>query len=97
MPWVRVRDHEGNEFDRQHDDEGIGEQYQLVKGYPENTSPYPRPHKYPVDLKGAALDEALDQAGLPKTGSAADKRDRLAEHEAQTTGAVPVDPTSTGD
>lgn len=34
------------------------------------------------DLKGTALDEALDAAGLPKTGSADEKRARLAEHAA---------------
>jgi hypothetical protein len=33
-------------------------------------------------LKGKALDEALDEAGLPKSGSADEKRARLAEHEA---------------
>lgn len=33
------------------------------------------------ELKGAALDEALEAAGLPKTGSAAEKRQRLAEHQ----------------
>jgi hypothetical protein len=33
-------------------------------------------------LKGKALDEALDEAGLPKAGSADEKRARLAEHEA---------------
>jgi membrane-bound lytic murein transglycosylase B len=32
------------------------------------------------DLKGAALDEALEKAGLPKTGTADEKRARLAEH-----------------
>lgn len=32
-------------------------------------------------VKGAALDAALDAAGLPKTGSADEKRARLAEHE----------------
>ncbi len=31
-------------------------------------------------LKGAALDEALEEAGLPKTGTADEKRQRLAEH-----------------
>lgn len=34
-------------------------------------------------LKGKALDEALDAAGLPKTGSADEKRERLAAHEAE--------------
>jgi hypothetical protein len=33
-------------------------------------------------LRGAALDKALDDAGLPKNGSAAEKRARLAEHRA---------------
>ncbi len=32
-------------------------------------------------LKGQALDDALEAAGLPKTGSADEKRARLAEHE----------------
>lgn len=32
------------------------------------------------ELKGAALDAALDAAGLPKTGTADEKRARLAEH-----------------
>lgn len=31
-------------------------------------------------LRGAALDEALEARGLPKTGSADEKRARLAEH-----------------
>lgn len=33
-------------------------------------------------LKGAALDAALDSAGLPTTGTAAAKRARLEEHRA---------------
>jgi hypothetical protein len=33
-------------------------------------------------LKGAALDEAIDKAGLPKSGTADEKRARLAEYEA---------------
>lgn len=37
-----------------------------------------------VDLKGAALDEALEAAGLTKTGTADEKRARLAEHQAST-------------
>lgn len=31
------------------------------------------------DLKGAALDEALEDAGLPKSGTADEKRARLVE------------------
>lgn len=34
-------------------------------------------------LKGQALDEALDRAGLSKAGSADEKRARIAEHEAE--------------
>jgi hypothetical protein len=36
----------------------------------------------PTDLKGQSLDEALETTGLPRTGSADEKRARLAEHEA---------------
>lgn len=36
-----------------------------------------------ADLKGKALDAALDDAGLPKTGNAEEKRARLAEHITQ--------------
>jgi hypothetical protein len=44
------------------------------------------------DLKGKALDEALDAAGLPKTGSADEKRARLAEHtHSQPDGTPPQD------
>ena len=35
-----------------------------------------------AELRGAALDEALEQAGLPKTGTADEKRARLAERRA---------------
>jgi hypothetical protein len=42
------------------------------------------------ELKGKALDEALDAAGLPKTGSADEKRARLAEHtQSQSDGTPP--------
>lgn len=34
----------------------------------------------PAGLKGAALDEALEAAGLPKSGTADEKRARYAEH-----------------
>lgn len=44
--------------------------------------------KYPVDLRGAELDTALEQAGLPKGGTAAEKRERLSDH--QTSGASGV-------
>lgn len=36
--------------------------------------------KYPVRLRGGELDTALDAAGLSKTGSADEKRERLAVH-----------------
>lgn len=35
-----------------------------------------------LELKGAALDEALDEAGLSKSGTADEKRQRLAEYRA---------------
>jgi hypothetical protein len=35
------------------------------------------------ELKGKALDEALESAGLSKSGTADEKRDRLADHEAK--------------
>lgn len=35
-----------------------------------------------ADLKGADLDAALEQAELPKTGTADEKRQRLADHAA---------------
>lgn len=38
----------------------------------------------PDDLKGQALDDALDAAGLSKQGTAAEKRQRLADHQAGT-------------
>lgn len=41
----------------------------------------------PEELKGEALDAALEDAGLPKSGSADEKRARLAEHQATTLAA----------
>ena len=38
--------------------------------------------KYPVLLRGSALDAALDEAGLSKSGTADEKRKRLEEHQA---------------
>lgn len=37
--------------------------------------------KPPVDLRGQQLDAALEDAGLPKGGSAAERRARLADHQ----------------
>lgn len=42
----------------------------------------PRPA---AELKGQELDEALDGAGLSKSGSATEKRQRLAEAQGETT------------
>lgn len=47
------------------------------------------PPKYPVDLRGKELEVALAAAGLPTTGTAAEKRDRLATHN-QTSDAIRV-------
>jgi hypothetical protein len=38
------------------------------------------------ELKGEALDKALEERGLPKTGSADEKRARVAEHDAAAKG-----------
>lgn len=34
-----------------------------------------------IDLRGEALDAALEEVGLPKSGTAAEKRARLADHQ----------------
>jgi hypothetical protein len=44
----------------------------------EAETPEPEPD---VELKGEALDAALEERGLPKTGSADEKRARVAEHD----------------
>lgn len=49
-------------------------------GQPAPTAPEDEPA---AELKGAALDEALEDAGLPKSGTADEKRQRLAEHRGQ--------------
>lgn len=38
------------------------------------------------DLKGEELDKALEDADLPRTGSADEKRERLAKHLAESQG-----------
>ena len=48
--------------------------------------------KYPVDLRGKELDAALSAAGLPTSGTAAEKRERLADHQSST-GNPPAGPT----
>lgn len=45
--------------------------------------------KRPVTLRGSELDSALEAAGLSKSGTADEKRARLAEH-IETTGATGV-------
>lgn len=51
----------------------------------------------PGELKGAELNKALDDAGLPKSGKVADKQARLAEYNAQqfaaSTAPAGVEPT----
>jgi hypothetical protein len=47
-----------------------------------------------AELKGKALDDALDQAGLPKSGTADEKRAALAAHEASTDVNAPSPETS---
>lgn len=55
--------------------------------------------KHPVNLRGAQLDAALDEAGLPKTGSADEKRQRLADHQASVEfgGEVTTNPVGESD
>lgn len=57
----------------------------LAPKYEANPAWAPGPGSAAVDdgsnvLKGQALDGALEHAGLAKTGSAAEERDRLAKH-----------------
>lgn len=58
--------------------------YVRVGPAPHVRTPRPRVKPAPVadpgQLKGKALDAALEAAGLPTTGKADEKRDRLAEH-----------------
>lgn len=95
--WVRVRNAVGHEFDRPDNDPRIGKTLHLVEGYPTATEPRRAKHRTdkagrpitqsPADddgPKGKALDAALKKAGLPTTGTAADKRQRLADHLAGT-------------
>jgi hypothetical protein len=49
----------------------------------------------PQDLKGAALDDALEAAGLSKSGTVKEKRARLAEHHAQLQAEAQAQPVPT--
>ncbi len=49
----------------------------------------------PEDLKGAALDDALEEAGLSKSGTVKEKRARLAEHQAQLQAEAQAQPEPT--
>jgi hypothetical protein len=49
-----------------------------------------------ADLKGAALEEALVNAGLSKSGTADEKRARLAEHEAELANTTEEEEVSNG-
>lgn len=55
----------------------------LPSGQTDPDNPDPEPE---VELKGEALDAALEERGLPKTGSADEKRARVAEHDAAAKG-----------
>lgn len=52
-------------------------------GTPVDDGTTPEPE---VELKGQALDDALEARGLPKTGTADEKRARVAEYDAQAQG-----------
>ncbi len=47
-------------------------------------------------LKGQALEDALDKRGLPKTGTADEKRAAVAEHDAQQATLEPTDDAESG-
>lgn len=90
VTFVRVRDEFGNEFS-QSTQTSIPPGCQVIEGKPGATnSGDALPWKPKVNLpsadvealKGAALDEALTAAGLPTTGKADEKRQRLADFEA---------------
>ncbi|GAA2037374.1 hypothetical protein GCM10009740_31470 [Terrabacter terrae] len=51
-----------------------------AKANPETANPDGETPDEALELKGAALDEALEEAGLSKSGTADEKRARLAEH-----------------
>lgn len=95
-PWVRVRDKDtGYEYSVRYvqesqeqlfDDDGAP-----VPGSADGDNPLPPVHDTPQakakakaagsDLRGADLDDALADAGLPKSGTVAEKQARLAEHQ----------------
>lgn len=54
----------------------------LTLGQSDPDNPDPATPEPEVELKGEALDAALDERGLPKTGTADEKRARVAEYEA---------------
>ncbi|WP_076260866.1 hypothetical protein [Intrasporangium flavum] len=51
-----------------------------AKANPDSADPTGETPDEALELKGAALDQALEEAGLSKTGTADEKRARLAEH-----------------
>jgi hypothetical protein len=58
----------------------------LTLGQSDPDVPDPVEQEPEVELKGEALDAALEERGLPKTGSADEKRARVAEHDAAAKG-----------
>jgi hypothetical protein len=99
-PWVRVRDKDtGYEYSVRYvqpeaheqlfDDDG-----DPVPGSDDGDNPLPPVHDTKQalakakaagsDLRGAELDQALADAGLPKSGTVGEKQARLAEHQLAT-------------
>jgi len=64
---------------------------------PFRKTPTQRRDEGELDLKGKGLDEALELAGLPKTGTADEKRAAIAEHLADAMVTPDVDDTVTPD
>lgn len=90
--FVRVRDELGNEFSVPEDSPFLLDDYEILHNEPSSdgqghalppyVAPTPEVDADGEPLRGHALDEALDEAGLTKTGTVAEKQARLAEHNA---------------
>ena len=90
--WVRVRDAEtGHEYTiiRGGMIEGIHEEITADDNPAVSSDGQPLPARLAVaasPLRGAELNDALEEAGLPHTGTVAEKQARLAEYEAAQSG-----------
>ncbi len=95
IPYVRLYDPEAEAEYSAPADKPIPKGHELIADHPAvDGNGDPLPVKQRVSLaaavadgpKGQALDEALDAAGLPKDGTADEKRARLADWQANNEG-----------